>query len=1251
MDGSHEPESFRGLLLRHRGRTGLIQRDLAARVGVSLRAVQDWEAGVSIPTAERLHALTSALLDAGGFTPACERPEAYELWVAAERESPRMREPFDHAWFVGLLAARPSPKSAHGTAALGIAPAVEPATRTAEGSQDWGEAPDTTGFVGRAEELALLQTWVLDEHCRLVAVLGMGGIGKTSLAACLAQRVAATFECVYWRGLRNAPPVSDWLAGAIGSLSDQHVVPPSSESERINTLLQLLRARPCLLVLDNSETLFEPGQRESRYRADMDGYGRLFEAIGGTSHQSCLVLTSREAPPEMALLGGGVRIVELHGLGISEAQAVLADKQLIGSTQAWLSLVDRYSGNGLALKMVGETIRQVYDTDIAAFLRDAVAGYGTVFGGIRRLLDGQVERLSRVELDILTRLAIEREPISIAELAEDLPQTVDRRQLIEALENLRRRSVVERAAGGTTYAASTIPRAGAFTLQSMVLEYMTDRVVETVTNEIEQGVSGVLTEQSLIKAQAKEYVRQTQERLVGTPILQRLNAQHGEAGAADRLLALLEGWRGRPRPEQGYGPGNAVNLLRLLRGDLRGLDLSRLALRQVYLQGVEMQDASLAGTDLAGAVLDEPFAYPASVALSADGALLVAGTPNGEVRIWRVADRTLLLAAQVHIGFVWDVAISDDGRLVASAGEDGTVRLCDGESGHLLATLRGHTAGVKGVALSGDGCLVASASADGTVRLWSAQTAELQATFRGHPSGVRSVALSTDGRIVASGGDSGAMRLWDAQSGESLAPLDGHVGQVWEVAVSGDGRLAASGGEDGTVRLWDVASGCQLALATLHGHTAGVRALALSRDGLLVAGGGWEGTVRLWSLADFAEPDGKPGVHADVASVQLRATLLGHTGVVLRMALSGDARLLASTSFDGSVHLWEVASGHLIATLRGDTAAIRGVALSANGGIVASGGADGVLRLWQADSGRLLANLKGHTGAIVGVAISADGRVVASAGWDGSVRLWDSGSAQLLATLHGHRGGVRRVELSRDGRLLASGGEDGTVHLWSLDKLGMSGETAVEAGTMRGHDGVVLGLALTDDGRLVGSGGIDGTLRLWDATSGQLLATLPGTTHGVWAVALSGDGRLVASSGGDGVVLIRDTRSGELVADLRGHDGIVYGVGLSGDGQVIATGGEDRTIKLWDTRSGRLRATLEGHTSGIRDVALSADGRLAASGGDDGHIRLWNVTKRSLLRALRNDRHYQRLDITGLTGLTEAQRAALRALGAVEAPV
>jgi len=1221
-DDQAHGDVFGARLRSLRRAAGLTQTRAAALLGLSSAAIRSWEGGRRRPATPHLRALIAVLMRGGAFTRGRERDEIIALWALAHVASPRTLA-LDRVWFDRLLAAGADSGGATRGAPMPPALAAASATLPVVPSRgvDWGEAPAVANLHGRAGALALLEGWAEDGDVLLTALVGMGGIGKTCLALTLARRLAPRYDRVVWRSLRNAPALPDLLVDLLGALAEVPDAPPSDLEERLARLVALLAARRCLLVLDNLESVLPGDGGADRDPRGYTGYGLLLRRVAQAAHRSLVVVTGREKPPEVGLLegeGGPVRTLALDGLDVRASRALLAGARLVGTDAEWVALVRSYAGNPLALKIVAETVRELFGGDLAAFLS---AGQ-IVFDGIRALLDQQVGRLSDLERAVLVWLAVTREPLAFAALAVALEPAVERGAAFEALGALRRRSLIERG-----------ERGGTFTLQPVVLEYVTEQLVRAVVAGLREDRPTPLVRHALVQAHARDYVRHSQERLIAAPLLTRLSAEWGGAAVERRLVGLLEAWRGRPRNVQGYGPGNVVNLLRLWRGHLRGLDLSRLSIRQAYLQEVDAQDTSLAHAHLDQVVLAGAFDFVPSVALDAAGAYLAGGTTNGEVRLWRVADRTLLWSLQGHTGQVYSVALSADGRLVASGADDGTVRLYTARTGEPVAILRGHTSAVWGVALSADGRLAASAGADGTAWLWDTDAGRPLATLRGHSGPVYAVALAADGRLLATGADDGMINLWATPGGDCLATLTGHTSAVWAVALSADGRLAASGGADGTVRLWD-ADAARL-LATLEGHTGPVYGVALSADGRVAVSGGVDGTVRLW-----ATPGG-----------ERLATLQGHTGMVRGVALSADGRLPASGGTDGVIRLWEASSGRLLTTFQGHTSAVWSVALAGDGRIAASGGDDGMVRLWETAGGACLAAFQGHRGSIWGVALSADGRLLASSGFDGTVRVWGTARAQddpalgdgaCLAVLRGHGGGAWGVALSGDGRLVASGDGEGVVRLWATG-------TGDPLAVLRGHSGLVWGVALSADGRLVASGGSEGMVRLWETAGGTCLAVLHGHAGVVWGVALSADGTLVASGGVDGTVRLWATGTGDPLAVLRGHSGVVWDVALSADGRLVASGGADGTVRLWETAGGTCLAVLHGHTSTVLGVALAADGTLVAGGSQDGTVRLWATNGGGALGILRPDRLYERLDITGLTGVTAAQRAALRALGAVDA--
>ncbi|HRW10523.1 MAG TPA: NB-ARC domain-containing protein, partial [Caldilineaceae bacterium] len=351
---------------------------------------------------------------------------------------------------------------------------------------DWAEMPVVDFFVERKAEMAQLVAWLTPTAdgrtpAQLISILGMGGMGKTTLAAMVTKAVAPTFAVVIWRSLLNAPPFDQLLSSWLHLLARQRLTTiPDTVDEQLRLLLTYLHQERCLLVLDNVESIFataDPSGRAGATRPDYEGYDRLFHQLASTGHQSCVLLTSREQPDALArlLLGRGrqaqemgrIRVFALPGLNHQAACQLLVTNGLNIDQQGVTQLVENYSGNPLALQIVAGAIADFFGGDITAFQQEAEG----IFDGIRLVLDQQFTRLSALERDILVWLAIEREAITVPTLRNNLLSPIGMGQLLEALHSLQNRSFLE-------------PRGAGLTLQNVIIEYTTEYLVEQVCQEI-----------------------------------------------------------------------------------------------------------------------------------------------------------------------------------------------------------------------------------------------------------------------------------------------------------------------------------------------------------------------------------------------------------------------------------------------------------------------------------------------------------------------------------------------------------------------------------------------------------------------------------------------------------------------------------------------------------------------------------------------------------------------------------------------
>jgi RNA polymerase sigma factor (sigma-70 family) len=396
-------------------------------------------------------------------------------------------------------------------------------------------------------------------------------------------------------------------------------------------------------------------------------------------------------------------------------------------------------------------------------------------------------------------------------------------------------------------------------------------------------------------------------------------------------------------------------------------------------------------------------------------------------------------------------------------------------------------------------------------------------------------------------------------------------------------------------------------LGTVRFRMSGlVYACALSPDGKILAASSVDEAIALFDAAT-----GRP----------LRQ-LPGNSYSATSLAFAPDSKTLAVGYTRGSIVLWNCETAKMVrqfvAEVGGPIHPVRSLTFTPDGKGLLSAGEDKVVRLWDPAAGKEVRRFSGHQNEVRCAALSSDGKILASAAGD-DICLWETASGKMIRRLTGHKKSIRALAISASGKLLASGDQEGTIHLWETatgavrHRIRENAKRQQWAATRHAH-----ALAFSPDGQILAVGRADYSLNLWDAVTGNELHDIEGTGFNVYTGGTYHDGGIqcaVFSRDGKRLVFSRDNalawldvKSGTEISLFPIQRGAVRRMIFRSDGKrlLMTSADPDRGILEWDTASGRPIQRPAGPGLYRSLNCFSSDGKMAAT-ADNSELHLWDT--------------------------------------------
>jgi len=264
---------------------------------------------------------------------------------------------------------------------------------------------------------------------------------------------------------------------------------------------------------------------------------------------------------------------------------------------------------------------------------------------------------------------------------------------------------------------------------------------------------------------------------------------------------------------------------------------------------------------------------------------------------------------------------------------------------------------------------------------------------------------------------------------------------------------------------------------------------------------------------------------------------------------------------------------------------------------------DGSLRLWNLESGVQIGNdwRDDEEEEVWIIALSPNGKTIASGGLSGKVRLWDVETEKVVARWIGHTGGTDSLCWSVDGERVVSGSNDGTIRVWDVE----SGDTVL--GPIKtGHMWVSAVIYSPDTTKIATGGSHENALKIWDAKTGNLLSTIKHDSE-VYSLAWTSDQKKIIAGSEEGSIRIFDTATWQQIAILEGHTDSVFSLSLFQNDRLLASGSADKKARLWNLDTNLPVGPPIQHQTRVLSAAISTDGKQLVTGCDDKNVYVWDI--------------------------------------------